>query len=597
MKTPTGKANPWSADVSKPTNGSTKKRGIIPLLLLWGKRRLPSPLRFLRNTTVQRRLLLIFASVATTALLVPTLKVPPPAYQVGDLVLKEVTADRDLLVEDKKATEGKRQEAGDRVVPVYDYDPSVLPELEGILHTVFSFLRRLRAGELEGRDEQKKQLEKILGFSLTAQEYDALRNEGISRRAVRSIVNLIVPFVQRGIVSNKELLLQEGLVARNIKTGEEVTHGNVKSLVDYREAKEAIKQAFEGSKVEDIPKNIRDVVLRITNNLVFPNLTFNKQETAKRREEARSRVKPVLFQITRGETLLEKGDRVTEEDFVKLEALREGWRARDTVAMIVGFLLLTCVVVIAFYLFCTKNIRKISLSNKDILFLFLILASCLGMTRIGVVVAKALADTFPAFPLASYYYFFPIAAGAMLIRIALNSEVALVFAIVVSLFTGVVVREGVFLPIFYVIGSIVGAHSLAQCSQRSTLLKSGLLVGLTNGLLILFQAMITARIFNVEILFELVMGFAGGATAGVIVLGMTPVIESVFGYTTDIKLLELANLDQPLLKDVLMRAPGTYHHSMIVGQMVETAAKAINVNPLLARVSSYYHDIGKIKKP
>jgi putative nucleotidyltransferase with HDIG domain len=81
------------------------------------------------------------------------------------------------------------------------------------------------------------------------------------------------------------------------------------------------------------------------------------------------------------------------------------------------------------------------------------------------------------------------------------------------------------------------------------------------------------------------------------VLGMAPIIESLFGYTTDIKLLELANLDHPLLKDLILQAPGTYHHSIIVGSLVEAGAKSIAANPLLARVSAYYHDIGKLKKP
>ena len=159
------------------------------------------------------------------------------------------------------------------------------------------------------------------------------------------------------------------------------------------------------------------------------------------------------------------------------------------------------------------------------------------------------------------------------------------------------VGEGIFLPFFYLIGSIVGAHSVARCEQRSRLLKGGLLVGLTNLLLIFFQGMSTARFFEADVVYGLFMGFIGGIAAGIIVVGITQVVESIFGYTTDIKLLELANLDQPILKELLMSAPGTYHHSIIVGNLAEAGAKAISVNPLLARVSAYYHDIGKITKP
>ena len=103
--------------------------------------------------------------------------------------------------------------------------------------------------------------------------------------------------------------------------------------------------------------------------------------------------------------------------------------------------------------------------------------------------------------------------------------------------------------------------------------------------------------FNVETLIACCSAFIGGVLVGVIATGLMPLIEMTFGYTTDIKLMELANLDQPLLRELMVQAPGTYHHSVIVSNMVEASARAIGANPLLAKVAAYYHDIGKIKKP
>jgi hypothetical protein len=97
--------------------------------------------------------------------------------------------------------------------------------------------------------------------------------------------------------------------------------------------------------------------------------------------------------------------------------------------------------------------------------------------------------------------------------------------------------------------------------------------------------------------FSLLFGFLGGVVAAIVVLGVLPIVEWMFGYTTNIKLLELANLDHPLLKKMILEAPGTYHHSIVVSTLAETAARSVNTNPLLARVSAYYHDIGKINKP
>jgi hypothetical protein len=543
--------------------------------------------------SVQRWLLLIVASLSIAILLSQTLEETPPLYQVGDVARKDLRTDRDLLVMDKGATEKKMEDAARTVLPVYDYAPSELADIEGIIDSAFSVMRR------RGTEEtQRAEVAKILGFELTPREFRILKDHRFDERLITGIEDLIAPLMKQGIVSDKKLLLQhEGIVERDIQTGDEVIRRDLSSFLDYQEAKEAIKKTLEDYRVQDIPTDLGRVMAKITNNLLTPNLTFNRQETNRRKEVERSLVKPVFSPIEKGEILLRKGQRVAEEDILKLDAFRAERHKGGTLVMLVGFFLLTGFFVAAFYLFSTKNIRKVSPTNKDILFFFLVLISSLGMARIFNVVAEDIAGAFPGVSLSAYYYFFPVAAGAMLIRIVLNSEISLIYSLFVSLLTGLLLGEGIFLPVFYLIGSIVGAHSVARCDQRSQLIKGGILVGLTNLLLISFQGMSTTRIFEMDTLFGLLMGLAGGIVAGIIVVGITPIVESIFGYTTDIKLLELANLDQPILKDMLMKAPGTYQHSMIVGNLAETGARAITVNPLLARVSAYYHDIGKITKP
>jgi putative nucleotidyltransferase with HDIG domain len=593
MRRPSCKADQWRRDEMKQTDREKKQRGFFPLLLLWGKIRARPFWRTFRNPPVQRWILLIIASLSIAAFLSPTLQEISLIYQVGDVATKDIRADRDLLVKDKRATEKKMEDAARKVLPVYDLAPSLLPEFEGIMDSVFTVLRTPSTGEV-----QKVAVEGILGFELTPREYRALRVHRFNAKIIKHIEDLTAPLLKKGVVSNKELLLQEeGIVVRNIQTGEEIIRRDLQSILDYQEAKETIAKNLKDPQVQDIPPDLRGVMVKVVNNLISPTLTFNRQETNRRREVANTLVKPVFFPIEKGEILVRKGGRMTEEDLLKLEALYEGRSKGNSMAIMVGFIFLTCFFVFTFYLFSTKNIKKVSPTNKDMLFFILVLISSLGMTRISLVIAEGLTSAFPGVPLNAYYYFFPVAAGAMLLRIVLNSEVALVYAIFASLFTGLLLEGGIFLPIFYLIGSIVGAHSVARCDQRSQLIRGGLLLGLTNLLLISFQGMMTARIFEADVLFGLLMGLAGGAVAGMVVVGLAPAVESMFGYTTDIKLLELANLDQPILKEMLMQAPGTYHHSMIVGNLVEAGAKAINVNPLLARVSAYYHDIGKIKKP
>ena len=339
------------------------------------------------------------------------------------------------------------------------------------------------------------------------------------------------------------------------------------------------------------------LVLKISEQALRPNLTFNKDETEARKAEARARVNPVYFQIKRGEIILRAGERVGEDHLLKLDALKQAQERSHILSILIGLGLLTFLFLASLYEFSTKNIRKIVLSTRDLLFFCSLLLSLLVLLKIFYLVTDILGGELLTIPSSSYTYLFPIAAGAMLVRIVINSEVAIVFASLASYFAASLMGNQLFLFVFSFIGSLVGAHKVARCEQRSILMKAGVTVGGVNLLMILSYNLISGSLWKMTLLSDLIMGFLGGILASVMVLGMAPVIESLFGYTTDIKLLELANLDHPLLKDLSLQAPGTYHHSIIVGSLVEAGAKSIAANPLLARVSAYYHDIGKLKKP
>jgi putative nucleotidyltransferase with HDIG domain len=171
------------------------------------------------------------------------------------------------------------------------------------------------------------------------------------------------------------------------------------------------------------------------------------------------------------------------------------------------------------------------------------------------------------------------------------------FSLVIS-FLGCIAAGGmVELFIYFFVNSIVAAHGVRDCSERTVLIKTGLKVGVLNIFLSITVQMIHGSPPAIEYVVLAFLGFLGGLLSGVIATGILPLAEMSFGYTTDIKLLELANLDQPLLRELMVQSPGTYHHSVIISNMVEATAKAIQANPLLAKVSAYYHDIGKMKKP
>ena len=166
----------------------------------------------------------------------------------------------------------------------------------------------------------------------------------------------------------------------------------------------------------------------------------------------------------------------------------------------------------------------------------------------------------------------------------------------VSFLIGFLFDEKIIFPLFAFLGSVAASYHIVNSRKRSTFLKVGIFLGLVNIGAICCMNLLTGNLFN-DLFSRFIMGFAGGIITGILVAGITPIFESAFGFITDIKLLELANLNQPLFQRMIIEAPGTYHHSIIVASLVEAAAEAIGANSLMAKVSAYYHDIGKLNKP
>jgi putative nucleotidyltransferase with HDIG domain len=198
----------------------------------------------------------------------------------------------------------------------------------------------------------------------------------------------------------------------------------------------------------------------------------------------------------------------------------------------------------------------------------------------------------------SLFYGLPIAAGALVISAVLGIRHAAIFAVLISVFSAMIGGYRLEHIVYPLVGSLVGAREALGSRQRSTLFRAGVWVGVVNAILILCFS-VKAGMFSdwKPLVGDIVVGLSGGFISGIIATGLVPLVEVLFSYTTDIKLLELSNLNHPLLRDLIVRAPGTYHHAIVTGSLVEAAAEAIDANPLLARVGAYYHDIGKMRKP
>jgi cyclic-di-AMP phosphodiesterase PgpH len=190
----------------------------------------------------------------------------------------------------------------------------------------------------------------------------------------------------------------------------------------------------------------------------------------------------------------------------------------------------------------------------------------------------------------------PAAAGAMLTSLLFDFHLALRFAFVASILLGIALQGDPFFSVYCFLGSSIAAFKVIRCKKRTALLKAGAFTALVNILVIvcidLYRGGLMARWAS-----DLTAGFIGAVLVTMIVSATLPFFESLFDIATDIKLLELMDPNQPLLKELVFKSPGTYHHSIFIGNLAEAAAEAIGENPILARVGAYYHDIGKVTKP
>jgi len=193
-------------------------------------------------------------------------------------------------------------------------------------------------------------------------------------------------------------------------------------------------------------------------------------------------------------------------------------------------------------------------------------------------------------------YILPIPAGAMLVMLLFDFHTALLFSFITAILTGIWLSDAT-ASLYFFMGGLTASFSVIRCKKRSDIVRGGLFVSAMNIGTVMMLLLLSEKMFTNDAASAMAAAALSGIGVAAVVSITLPLLEYVFDSTTDISLLELLDLNQPLMKNLMITAPGTYHHSVIVGNLVEAAAEAVGVNPLLARVTAYYHDIGKTKMP
>ncbi len=542
--------------------------------------------------------LLLAVAVLLTLIVVPKGGLIPVYRTPGDIASRDIKSPRDLLVEDAPLTEAKRDEAANAVPFVYDLDVAAGAQAIKRIRSGLNLLLQHQQTPIQGEPEEfLRQLEADFGVPLTAEEYRPLINMPLSQDIASSTTVLLKPVFERPIVANLQAFKkhqQEGLQLFDRNEGKDLPSQLLSQVTGLNDALAEAKQQLA---LLEVSTAQRQTLLKVVQQQLRPNLVFNEEATAKSRMEARAQIAPVLFQIKKGEMIVREGERVSADQILKLQAIRDSGRDNRNLQTVVGLLICTLLLIYVCYQFGYRNISKFRPDSRDLLFLAAVFIVLFVLIKVSIFIATGVGNTFAYVDSSAYFYAIPFALGAMLVRIVLNSETAFLFAVCCSLLVGVLFGNSLMMTLFALTGSLVGAHGVRHCQQRATLYRAALWIGLTNMVLLLGIHFLSGRSFELQLLWKLGFGLLGGLASAIVVNGTVPLVESIFKYTTDIKLLELANMNSPVLRQLMIEAPGTYHHSILVGNLAECAAEAINANPLLARVAAYYHDIGKIKKP
>lgn len=401
-----------------------------------------------------------------------------------------------------------------------------------------------------------------------------------------------------GVIADEELNSLLETNANTRQTVEDVTVTALQEVMDNRieTSSESIANAKNraATVIDQSPLSFeyRAIAKSLTDELIVPNYVFDSEATRQKEQEALDAVDPIIIQ--EGQVLVSQGEVVTRETYRKLE-LTGAIDPNRSLAPLFGSIILSGLLTGGFlFMLIRSKIQPVLLRPKVLLTVYSLLLLQLGMF-FGVGYIGIEYTTYA-------YLLAPTAFVVLLLRILVDERVALASALITMIAGSIVVSFGQntsFMTIVYVAtGSFLAVFLVEPKIQRKRLFLSGVLLGFINIFMVLALLFVRNTLLSWEMIFYLA-GFAVTSAFLSILLtfGFLPLLEPWFGVLSSGRLVELMSPTHPLLRKLLMEAPGTYHHSMMVANLAESACEAIGADGLLARVASYYHDIGKTERP
>ncbi|MBP1968702.1 putative nucleotidyltransferase with HDIG domain [Virgibacillus natechei] len=501
------------------------------------------------------------------------------AYDIERFGIADETIRSPLTFEKEQETERETREAIQSVEDKFEISDEMTEERVEYVEEIFDALEKseeeiYKLSDVEDEntpvpmtnDEKVQQLKQLLSPEIS----DAVRDE-----IWLQLLELSSHDREEGkmvFVDSLKESLEKGVRSENIAT----------------EAS-TLKQSIEDS---DLDQDVKEPLYDLSEFAIVENSFFDVEQTMDERREAANSIEPVV--IRAGDIIVREGQTITNEVYEELDFAGLLSNERNVYPIIGLALLITLIISVIAY-----EMVKLAKQNKldqrkmiSIVFISIMVISLMKAISLYTVQGSQM------------FYLVPVATGVLLVKQLINERFAVIlctlYAILGSIiFNGEIPGSLNFeVGIYFFFAQLAGILFLTDVKDRLAILKAGIGMAVVNVITVLLFIFLSFENYALEDVFtQAGFGIAAAFFSAVLTIGLLPFFETVLGVLTDSKLLQLSNPNQPLLKKILTEAPGTYHHSVMVANLSETACEAIGANGLLARVGSYYHDIGKTVRP
>ena len=520
-------------------------------------------------------IVLLFTAIAQFLIMMNAVKGDTYDIQLTEIAPDTIRAAK--TVEDSYKTDLMRAEAEKQVEPVYTLKLEVASQREAFVQAVFDTIieekrRFADTGDPIVKSEQIKSLDKALedieksqaNFSLTTQQLEAFLVA--SEQEITSTRNLVKQVVKDKL---SNAVLKEDLAS--VKT-------EVATIVTEAQA---------------VSRTLLSPAVSIARTAIVETEILDEEKTKEKIEEVRSSIEPT--KILQGQIIIREGEAVDRETIRQLELL--GMLDNNySIKPIIGLLLFIALQMSFMFVLFERSSDFNGKKRKKLL----ITAIVYLITIIVMALLNLVADNFEVI----IAFLFPTAMSTMLVRLLADEKSASVVTVLTASSAGVMFQQNysaVFqmdVALYILFGGFGALYFMRSMEKRKHLLHAVVVITAMNSLFIAFYILMAQVSITVpEMLFYVAAAIISAVLSGALTMGLLPFYESLFGVLSTMRLIELSNPNHPLFKKILTETPGTYHHSVMVANLAEAASEAIGADGLLARVASYYHDVGKTKQP